>query len=236
MAPSEPDKRRLMLERGSVIGLFPEGPAGGFPKTVAIDRVSDGLHWILGSCAPLGRGEMLMVEYPVPKDARYIAHARIEACSDRTFGLRIDETWERAQQREFVRISTHGLLVRVVPAAAESPGPGEDATTETDDIASQIYPLLDISAGGIRFESDAEFGEGDPVVCHFELPGSECFVLPSRIVRTLHEPGRVRSKLEIAVEFEGLLEAQRSELLRWVYREQVKRHHDALRGAKQTRD
>lgn len=96
-----------------------------------------------------------------------------------------------------------------------------------------MYPLLDISAGGIRFEAAEEFEQDDAVVCHFELPGSACFVLPSRIVRTLNDSPRPGEKMEVAVEFEGLAEEQRGELLRWVYREQVKRHHEALRQAKQ---
>jgi len=59
---------------------------------------------------------------------------------------------------------------------------------------------------------------------HLELPGSECFVLPGRIVPN---PGRAvprDRKTNVAVAFIGLDEATRSQLLRWVYREQVRRH------------
>jgi hypothetical protein len=43
--------------------------------------------------------------------------------------------------------------------------------------------VVDISAGGIRFASNIEYDNDEDVICHFELPGSLCFVLPAQIVR-----------------------------------------------------
>ena len=61
-------------------------------------------------------------------------------------------------------------------------------------------------------------------MCHFELPGSLCFVLPARICRSVGNDSAGSPKPTVAVEFQGLDENNRSQLLRWVYREQVKRH------------
>ena len=72
MADAESNKRRILLEAGSLVILHPDGPAGGFPLVVSVDQVADGLHWFLGSCDPIGRGETVIVESPVIDDSRYL--------------------------------------------------------------------------------------------------------------------------------------------------------------------
>lgn len=233
--PSD-ERRRLIVEAGHLLILHPEGPAGGYPMVVPVDHVADGLHWFLGSCAPLGRGASLIVESPIQHDARYSTSATIAACSAATFALRISPIWERVQQRAFVRISAHGLQVRVMrpshgggePAAAGRSQPAAGALPEADPDREALHQLLDLSAGGIRFQSSQEYEADEEVVVHFELPGSECFVLPARVVRTPDMPAN-RVKNSVAVAFTGIDEATRSQLLRWVYREQVRRHRNETR-------
>ena len=214
--------RRMILEAGQLVILHPDGPAGGFPMVVAVDKVANGEHWFLGSIEPIGRGETLIVERPVPDDARYATRARVVAGNPSTFALAIEPEWERVQQRAFVRISAHGLLVRVVRLAA--PTEPEDEIPGDD-----VHELIDVSAGGIRFAAEGGFDPGEEVICHFELPGSLCFVLPARIVRSPEAPSTVTDKPSVAVEFSGLDETNRSQLLRWVYREQVRRHRESAR-------
>lgn len=221
--------RRMMLEAGRLVILHPDGPAGGFPRVVPVDDVERGTHWFLGSIEPLRRGQTLIVECPVPEDARYATRATVVACSPSTFGLEIEPEWERVQQRAFVRVSAHGCQVRVVRLAM--PGPQEDP----NDLLDDVFDLVDVSAGGIRFASDADFGVDEDVVCHFELPGSLCFVLPGRIVRAPDAPSTPRGKPSTAVEFVGLDETNRSQLLRWVYREQVRRHREEARNEEKAR-
>ncbi|MEZ4290466.1 MAG: PilZ domain-containing protein [Myxococcota bacterium] len=98
-----------------------------------------------------------------------------------------------------------------------------------------VHDLLDLSAGGIRFRADLDYEPDEEVVCHSEAPGSLCFVLPARVVRP---PGEVlgRRKPSVAVEFVGLDENNRSQLLRWVYREQVRRHRQEQRRGARDRD
>jgi hypothetical protein len=178
----------------------------------------------------------MIVESPIHDDARYVTRATVEACSPQTFALQLDPVWERVQQRAFVRIYAHGLQVRVVrfpPLGSElavaadpsDPHPPEESQQARD----SIYDLVDISAGGIRFRSEDDFEEHEEIVCHFELPGSLCFVLPAKIRRSVGAQASGKHKPMVAVEFLRLDENNRSQLLRWVYREQVKRHREGVR-------
>jgi len=144
----------------------------------------------------------------------------VTASSANTFALALEPVWERVQQRAFVRISAHNLQVRIVRSSVG----GESGAAEGDSPGDAMHQLVDISAGGIRFESNDDYEAGEDVVCHFELPGSLCFVLRARIVRSPEHLRAASSKPSVAVEFVGLDETHRSQLLRWVYREQVRRH------------
>ncbi|MEZ4331914.1 MAG: PilZ domain-containing protein [Myxococcota bacterium] len=239
MESSDSDRRRLIVEAGHLLILHPDGPAGGYPLVVPVDHVADGIHWFLGSCAPLVRGDQLIVESPVQHDARYSTSATVVACSPQTFGLRISPLWERLQQRAFVRISAHGLQVRVERPTLRASAPNDaggsarsaaDGAPSSQAVACEsVHELLDLSAGGIRFHSSVEYEPDEEVIVHFELPGSECFVLPARVVRTPDGPKTRAMKNSVAVAFSGIDEATRSQLLRWVYREQVRRHRDEQR-------
>ena len=230
-----PKERRLILEADHLVILHPDGPAGGYPMAVRVDRVDKGLHWFLGCCDPIGRGESMIVESPIHDDARYVTRATVEACSPQTFALKLKPVWERVQQRAFVRIYAHGLQVRVLrlpplgsePAAASDPSIPQ-TSEETPEVQDSIYDLVDISAGGIRFRTEDDFEADEEVVCHFELPGSLCFVLPARIRRSAGAQSLKIHKSTVAVEFQGLDENNRSQLLHWVYREQVKRHREGV--------
>jgi c-di-GMP-binding flagellar brake protein YcgR len=226
-----PNESELSLEVGHLVTLHPDGPAGGFPMDVRVDRITDGLHWFLGCCEPIGRGESMTVESPIHDDARYVTRATVEASSREMFALRLKPIWERVQQRAFVRVFAHGLQVRVLRPTSEL---GREIDSEDDpEIAEPhyaVHDLVDISAGGLRFASgdDYEPDEDEEVVCHFELPGSLCFVLPARIVFPSESRPTGSGKPSVAVEFVNLDENNRSQLLRWIYREQVQRHRDGL--------
>ena len=126
------------------------------------------------------------------------------------------------------------LPVRIV-RLAHHPAPSDsDVTHESGTDA--VHHLVDISAGGIRFESASDYEPDEDVICHFELPGSLCFVLPARTIRSPEETVTVSGKPSVAVEFVGLDENNRSQLLRWVYREQVHRHRDAERDEAEDRE
>jgi c-di-GMP-binding flagellar brake protein YcgR len=221
----EPERRRLIVEAGHLLILHPNGPAGGYPMVAPVDHVADGLHWFLGACTPLERGETLIVESPIQNDARYSTSAKVVSSTPETFALRIAPEWRRLQQRAFVRISAHGLQVRVVRQRGRPAG----TEGEADSPCEAVHELLDLSAGGIRIRSGTDYVSDEEVVVHLELPGAECFVLPARVVRNPNPAAPVAGRTNVAIAFIGLDEATRSQLLRWVYREQVRRHRDGLR-------
>jgi c-di-GMP-binding flagellar brake protein YcgR len=100
---------------------------------------------------------------------------------------------------------------------------------ETAEPHYAVHDLVDISAGGLRFASGGDFEPDEEIVCHFELPGSLCFVLPARIVLPSESRPTGSGKSSVAAEFVNLDENNRSQLLRWIYREQVQRYRDGLR-------
>ncbi len=228
MEKPESERRRLIVEAGHLLILHPSGPAGGYPMVVPVDHVADGLHWFLGSCAPLERGEALVVESPIQNDARYSTSATVAASTPETFALRLSSEWERLQQRAFVRISAHGLQVRVVRERGRA-GAGDAAGDAAAGAGEVVHELLNLSAGGIRFSSATDYAADEEVVVHLELPGSECFVLPARVVRNPNQVVKSGGRSNVAVAFMGLDEGTRSQLLRWVYREQVRRHRELSR-------
>lgn len=219
----KPKTRRIMLEAGRLVMLRSADAARDFPRVVPIDRVAEGVHWFLGSIAPLERGAKLTVEYALPNDARYATQARVLACSPGAFGLKIDRTWERLQERAFVRVAAHAFQVRVVRLALP------DSGGSVPGLVDEVFDLVDVSAGGVRFLCEDGFEADEEVVCHFELPNSFCFVLPGRVVRPAETLAVSDGKPSVAVEFEGLDDHNRSELLRWVYREQLRRHKEGGR-------
>ena len=224
--PNDQKSRQMIIEAGALVVLHPDGPAGGYPMVIAVDRVEEGLHWFLGSCDPIERGEALLVESAIADTARFATRAKVVAKSDQSFALKIQTTWQRVQQREFVRISAHNLQVRVVRSESGYPpiGDGQDAEDDPRHALDTVHSLLDVSAGGIRFQADGDWEPGDELICHFELPGSLCFVLAARVARLPRPPDFQPGKPTVAVEFVGIDETTRSQLLRWVYREQVRRH------------
>ena len=221
MAPDTPARtQRLRLEAGSLVVLHPEGSSDASPQVMAVDEVRGGQHWFRGSLGHLREGESVLVESPVPEDARYAARASIVAIATDRFALEIGVEWTRTQQREYVRVATWDLPVRLVRVTED----GVSSDGGDPRVEGLIGELLDISAGGIRCDCDADFEADEQVVCHFELPESLCFVLPGRIIRPPERPLDRTSKPGIAVAFTGLDEHTRSQLLRWIYREQVRRH------------
>jgi len=229
MAQEQEGGRRLILEAGYEVFLRPEPAAATSPTSIRdpiatrVDQVDHGLHWFLGSCAPFARGELVRVEAAVTKDARYATQARVEASSPETFALRIEPLWHRVQERAFVRIAAHGMQVRVLHANP----PEEESAAEA------VCELLDLSAGGLRFKSREAFETDEEIVCRLELSRETAFTLPARVVRGTFSPRPAGTPPGVAVEFTQLDEEDRSQILRWIYAEQVRRHRLEIRAARQ---
>ncbi|MDP6979761.1 MAG: PilZ domain-containing protein [Myxococcota bacterium] len=221
-----PEEKTPQLADGSRIQIHRGHHVEEHPLTTTIDRFENGCVWVKGSSGSLCEGDAILLEYKIKDDGRYIANGAVEERRPDSTFISHDGQWCRVQDRSFVRISTHGLEVRVPrPDAAPTTEPvgAEPAKEERGRLR---FEALDVSAGGIRFESRDTFEIGEECVCHFELPGQSCYVLPARVVRCKPKAGS-RYWHEVAVEFVGLDEEHRSEFLRWIYQEQAKRHRNA---------
>ncbi len=223
------------LQPGMELILHAPGMRSGHPVHAIVDELDSEMIWFKGSSSPLIAGDVVVLEKPVAGDARYMATAEIEVQAPDRFALRISDQWQRRQQREFVRISTHGIEVRVVrsaPSASENPADKHSRRRDRrkpvaePEHSDEVLEMLDLSAGGLRFVSPGERQLEEQFVCHFELPGNSCYALPSRVVRAERTFEGYTGRRWVAVEFIGLDEGVRSDLLRWVFREQVRRHRE----------
>jgi hypothetical protein len=214
VSEDEPEKR---LRPGSRLILQ---DARGVPFEVVVEKLEEGTIVIDASDAPVEStqlGEPVLVEHRVSGDARYRARAQLDV--DPAQGVRLlpIESWERDNQRSFVRVRTYGLDVTLSRPLEELDGDARSAGRKP-----ARYPMLDVSAGGAAIRAEPRFELGEEVVCRFELPGECCFALPARVVR-VDPPGSGRERGTVGVEFLGLDENHRAALLRWVFREQTKR-------------
>ncbi|MCG8589962.1 MAG: PilZ domain-containing protein [Proteobacteria bacterium] len=223
--------KRPTLREGMAIGIHPDETGAGDRVMVTVEQVDGDLVWIKGNEEGLRAGDFVLLEHPIRGDARYLAPAEIELQSPERFALRPVGGWERHQERAYVRISIHSLSVRVGRVSGAARGEGEVEADAPTDVPTPSWPMLDLSAGGMRFEANDTFEPGEPIVCHFELPGEACFALPAQVVRV--EAGRLQRtpRRRVAVRFEGVDESNKSALLRWVFREQVRRHRLRKRSA-----
>ena len=191
---------------------------GRLLERVVVVRMDGDRIWLSGSGFPARHGDLVLVELPVPGDARYEAPARVELHPPDRYALRRAGGWDRDQRRAWVRINTYGVDVSVAWLECESAEPPPEPPKDD----SPSYPMLNISAGGLSLVADDSLSVGDAAMCHFELPGEASFDLEARVVRV--ESGGLRGRRRrVAFEFVGIDDARRSALLRWIYREQVRR-------------
>lgn len=207
----------IKISDGSHITLHHETESGREPVHVTVEKIDCDKIWVKGSSGCLDEGDAILLEYRIDDDARYRADGEISgSLPDCTF-IACDGSWTRVQDRSFVRVSTHGIEVKVPSKAPQS----------CPDPTSQ-FEILDVSAGGLLFETNEPFEIDGEYVYHFELTGQLCYVLPARVVRCKPKPGS-KNRFRVAVEFVDLNEEHRKELLQWIYYEQVRRHRKGHR-------
>ncbi len=231
-------KRTPQIRPGSELFLRPEGSERSGMISVLVDSCEVELIWCKGSCAPLRAGDLALLERPVAGDARYVTTAEIEVDSPSRFAIRIASDWQRSQQREFVRISTHNIALAIErlerpagrPAPRRGGRPRRRRATASEPAPLARLEMLDLSAGGLRFASKQPFSLEEQIRCHFELPETGAFDLLARIVRIERKTPGYEGSRWYAAEFSKLGDPQRSALLRWVFQEQLRRHREFKRG------
>lgn len=200
-----------------------------------VERVDDELLWLTGAAASFKPGEVVLLDVSVSSDARYRAAFEVEVASA-ALCAQGELVWQRVQQRALVRIDLPKLPVHI--HRCESPGAAgddaENASTRPDRPArtsAAPHSMVDLSAGGMRIVANSDFAVGEEVICDFELPDQPAYSMPSRVVRV----DSLR-KL-VSLKFTNPQEALFSRILRWVFREQVRQHRQAVRRTKtQARD
>jgi len=228
------ESKRPQIEPGTHILIHAStGPSGRPIETRerVVGSCEDDLLWIEGNSQPLTIGDLVMVECPVPGDARYITPAEIEVQSPERFALGLYRDWRREQQRQFVRIATHGIDLHVLrPNADGSETPLRARSRHAISRAEQILPMLDLSAGGVRFGSHGDIEESERLILHFELPENARYRLPAEVVRTQAADTARIARGWAAACFLEVGEDHRSSLLRWVFAEQIRRHRAGRSG------
>lgn len=203
-----------VLECGARLVVRGEEPEAD--RTAIVVQLKNGLIWISRCETPGEAGERVTIERRVDGDACYQAPARVEFVPPETYALRRIGEWRRRQRRADVRVSTHGLELTVVQRSGEI-HPEQERV-----------PVADLSAGGVSVRLERGLEIGDEVRCVFELPGEQRFDLRARVVR---RAGTGRGG-RVAFQFVDVDDEHHSALLRWVYREQARRHREqkARRG------
>lgn len=213
---------RPPLRSGSNLLLHPDLPGGNESIAVSIERIEDGTIWLKGEIPTVEDGDHVTLEYRVVEKGRYLTNASVDVQSSDDISIKCAGEWRWVQDRDFVRISTHGIDV-TLPASVEE---GEVAKHRSSSGEGSHCEMLDMSAGGFRFETGNKFEVDREFICHFELPGQSCYVLPARVVRVQRNPHH-KKLFWVGVEFRGIDEEHRSELIRWINREQIRRHRSA---------
>ncbi len=119
---------------------------------------------------------------------------------------------ERYQRRQFYRLNC------VVDMAYETP-----EGVEREKLRSGI--IIDISGGGVRFNSHKQFKLGDELVLYFRLQTKEetkDFALPSKVISS--SPMKNKDVgYENRVEFKDISENDREDIVKYIFREERRR-------------
>ncbi len=216
------------VKRGSRLNLHRGNLIVEDPVEVTVDQFRNGRIWIKGSSSALHEGDTLVLEYLIEDDGRYLVQGEVEERSPDCTVISLEGEWRRVQDRSFVRISTHGIEVKLpdISGASLAEELGEEPGAEPGEEGEGHFEMLDVSAGGIQFETDDDFEIGQEFVCQFELSDSSRYEFHSRVVRSEKKPGYA-SRYRVAVEFLDLTEEHCAQLLRWIYQEQSRRRKPA---------
>ena len=180
-------------------------------------RVEDVSHNTLLVGAPLERGEVIpirvgtevIVEYKdesIKTEGRFSNTAVVEKRFHKnvpTLLLRLTGTWEKTQERMFVRVDV------LIDAAF---APVVDGNIQ----AVQTGTILNLSGGGILLATDYQLAESDVVWISFPID--------TKSIRTTGHVVRVRQLEETkgyGISFHDMDEKQRQEIIQFVYRRQL---------------
>lgn len=189
----------------------------------------------------IGPGELLQISRSVRDDARYEALMEVVRTAPGRSRVRLVGDWQRVQMREFVRVSVYGIPMEVLAEELCDSGGGEDPRERLlrhrDEAPVDDRPplLLDLSAGGLRFESRETLRLGDTLTLEFSLPSKGPVSVRGEVVRASLAPEPAddsrdtKGPNQYGVRFLHMDESVRVKIMGWVFSEQARRFRVAKR-------
>lgn len=214
-----------ILELGDALTLRPGGADDAEAYRVRVRSLDGGVICVYGQGCPLQTGDFVRIDFVIPADARYLVDARVRVLPDGSFTLGLKGEWVRVQRREYFRIKTGIIPVRIVRERARRGA--------KDDKAKNW--LCDLSAGGALLETNLPIEVNEYVHLSMELPlelveelpedpeapRSVALGVPVRVMR-VEELNRGQRR-RIGVSFGAIPQSLRTDILRWVYALQARR-------------
>lgn len=205
----ERQKLEIRIKEGSLRGKYTT-----FVKEIRASQIRMEVPTVNGLYLPAKSGQPLLVEYR-KRAARCQFESRIVDRDDQPepplMSVQRPDRVKRIQKRDFVRVPCNIEAQLVVDETLEDPDLPREVTGQ----------ILDLSGGGLKFKTDVALPETTRVYFQFTLPGSgnKFDSLFGYILR--REWDEVNEAYIFAVEFEGLLEEQRTALIQYAYRRQL---------------
>ncbi len=177
--------------------------------TTRVESIDEDLIWFDAVGQPLEIGQVVFLERCINASARTLRPMEVEVHSPTLLALRAIGDWHQVQERNFVRVSARSLPLEIV-----------------DRESGEVVPdtvMVDISAGGLCFETRAELSRDKHYLCRFDLGEGERFSIEARIVRVKANSAQRRKHLSrVAAEYSAIFEEQRAQITSWVYRQETR--------------
>lgn len=181
----------------------------------------------------LAAGDTVSILRMVSEDARYRSLAEVDAATSGRVQLNRLDAWRRVQERDDVRVTTHGIPIEVTRTSdAGTAAPRSRSVARLRRLQRNLegrhrVPILvDLSAGGARFETSESHDPDELLELGFELPEASPVRLEARVVRVEDADDPRRLAHRVAVTFEDLDDDVRARILTWVFAEQARRFRE----------
>jgi len=201
------------LRTGDAVAL--ERPNGEWMKGVVVLVEDDGMDVVVDGA--ILEGEVLSVSCAVRDDARYTAVMEVIDAGPGRSRVRLVGEWKRVQMREFIRVSVMGIAMNVR---------GDTSTQAGSPVEAR---LLDLSAGGLRFESSESFAAGDVIDVRFNLAQTGPINVRGEVLRIAGRRNGDSGPCQYGIRFAGFDEATRVKIMTWVFGEQARRFRDSTK-------
>lgn len=226
-------KTTRRLRDGDAVSLMRE--TGERLRGVVVGVEDDAVDVVLRG--QIADGELLQVSRTIPDDARYEGMMEVVQAAPGRSRVRLVGDWQRIQMREFVRVSVYGIPMNVEGEDREALGPRERLKQHRSEgpLAYRPPRLLDLSAGGLRFESREEFRDGEALDLEFSLPSSGPISVRGEVVRVRLAPEPAEGAEaasgphQYGIRFFALEESTRVKIMAWVFSEQARRFRESKR-------